>query len=197
MKKQQVVYEYAKVTVTFWADAPDAQSARCVSLAFSGPANHRRHLLNSARREIEKAELNKRKIIHNRSDFERLLAEQVSDAVTAFEEARKRAQLAAETVMVSRKNLDLISSAYREGMATEKVILVTGVAGYWGAQMAARLIAQADAQAELGLHIIGLDIEPPKDEIKGDWLPFLKQKGSPEVPTAFVCKGYTCLPPVI
>lgn len=72
-----------------------------------------------AQREIEKAELNKRKIIHNRSDFERLLAEQVSEAVTAFEEARKRAQLAAETVMVSRKNLDLISSAYREGMATE------------------------------------------------------------------------------
>jgi uncharacterized protein YyaL (SSP411 family) len=41
-----------------------------------------------------------------------------------------------------------------------------------------------------------LSLRDPKDEIKGDWLPFLAQKGSPEVPTTFVCRGYTCLPPV-
>jgi len=57
-------------------------------------------------------------------------------------------------------------------MSEEKVILVTGVADYWGAQVASRLIAQADAQPDLGLHIMGLDIEAPKDEIKGlDFIP--------------------------
>ena len=71
------------------------------------------------RREIEKAEMNKQKIVHNRSDFERSLAEQISEAATACREARKRADLASETVTVSKQNLDLISSAYREGMATE------------------------------------------------------------------------------
>jgi len=71
------------------------------------------------RRETERAEMNKRKIAHNRDDFERSLAEQISEAVTAYREALKRADLADETAKVSKKNLDLISSSYREGMATE------------------------------------------------------------------------------
>lgn len=36
----------------------------------------------------------------------------------------------------------------------------------------------------------------PQEEIKENWLPFLKGKGVPEIPTAFVCKGLTCFPPV-
>jgi UDP-glucose 4-epimerase len=58
-------------------------------------------------------------------------------------------------------------------MAEKKVVLVTGVAGYWGGQVVSRLIAEAE-QREDGLtgisgdtHIIGLDVEPPKQEIKG------------------------------
>jgi hypothetical protein len=41
-----------------------------------------------------------------------------------------------------------------------------------------------------------LSLKDPKEEIKGNWLPFLTEKGFTEVPTAFVCKGFTCLPPV-
>ncbi len=46
-------------------------------------------------------------------------------------------------------------------MAETKVILVTGVAGYWGARVAARVVA------EMGYHVVGVDVEPPEKEIKG------------------------------
>ena len=52
-------------------------------------------------------------------------------------------------------------------MSERKVILVTGVRGYWGAQVAARLIAKVDAQETPAYHVIGLDSEPPAEEIKG------------------------------
>ena len=42
-------------------------------------------------------------------------------------------------------------------MIDKRVILVTGVAGYWGARVAARLAEQP------GFHVIGLDVEPPRD----------------------------------
>jgi uncharacterized protein len=35
-----------------------------------------------------------------------------------------------------------------------------------------------------------------QESIQGDWFPFLMDKGVTEVPTAFVCKGLACLPPV-
>jgi len=46
-------------------------------------------------------------------------------------------------------------------MTKEKVVLVTGVAGYWGSRVAARLVEKP------GFHVIGLDVEQPKEEIKG------------------------------
>jgi UDP-glucose 4-epimerase len=44
---------------------------------------------------------------------------------------------------------------------THKVVLVTGVAGYWGSQVAARLVT------EPGLHVLGLDANPPQEGIEG------------------------------
>jgi uncharacterized protein YyaL (SSP411 family) len=41
-----------------------------------------------------------------------------------------------------------------------------------------------------------LSLRDPQDPVEGDWFPFLKEKGSQDVPTVFVCKGFTCLPPV-
>ena len=41
-----------------------------------------------------------------------------------------------------------------------------------------------------------LSLIDPGEPIEGNWFPFLTEKGVPEVPTAFVCKGFTCLPPV-
>jgi uncharacterized protein YyaL (SSP411 family) len=41
-----------------------------------------------------------------------------------------------------------------------------------------------------------LSLRDPQESIKGKWFPFLKEKEIPGVPTAFVCKGFTCLPPV-
>jgi UDP-glucose 4-epimerase len=52
-------------------------------------------------------------------------------------------------------------------MNGKKVILVTGVGGYWGAQVAARLIAEVEAQETPAYHVIGLDSEPPAEEIRG------------------------------
>ena len=46
-------------------------------------------------------------------------------------------------------------------MTEKRVVLVTGVADYWGARLAARLAVEGST------HIIGLDREPPVREIKG------------------------------
>ena len=51
-------------------------------------------------------------------------------------------------------------------MAEAKVILVTGVGGYWGAKVAERLISIADLSSEQNYHIIGLDTAPPEEAIK-------------------------------
>lgn len=45
-------------------------------------------------------------------------------------------------------------------MTDKRAVLVDGVAGYWGRRVAERLIAQG------AVHVIGLDAEPPDDEIK-------------------------------
>ena len=50
-------------------------------------------------------------------------------------------------------------------MTDKQVILVTGVANMWGAQLASRLIN--GAQAEAGYHVIGVDSEPPTEPLKG------------------------------
>ena len=41
-----------------------------------------------------------------------------------------------------------------------------------------------------------LSLRDPRESVGGEWFPFLKDKGSTDVPTTFVCKGFTCLPPV-
>jgi uncharacterized protein YyaL (SSP411 family) len=41
-----------------------------------------------------------------------------------------------------------------------------------------------------------LSLKDPQEPIEGSWFPFLMEKGATEVPTAFVCKKFTCLPPV-
>lgn len=46
-------------------------------------------------------------------------------------------------------------------MSDQRVVLVTGVGGYWGARVAEQLVARP------GLRVIGLDIEPPQERIKG------------------------------
>jgi UDP-glucose 4-epimerase len=57
-------------------------------------------------------------------------------------------------------------------MGDKRVVLVTGVSGYWGARVAERLIneneqvSEADFEAP-GFHVIGLDVKPPIEPIKG------------------------------
>lgn len=46
-------------------------------------------------------------------------------------------------------------------MADERVVVVTGVASYWGNRAAAKLHEQED------LHIIGIDKEPPQENVDG------------------------------
>jgi UDP-glucose 4-epimerase len=46
-------------------------------------------------------------------------------------------------------------------MSKKRVILITGVARYWGSRLAVQLLSQP------GFHVIGLDNEPPKATIKG------------------------------
>lgn len=41
-----------------------------------------------------------------------------------------------------------------------------------------------------------LSLRDPQESIEKNWLPFLMEREVPEVPTTFVCRGFTCLPPV-
>ena len=50
-------------------------------------------------------------------------------------------------------------------MTHNKVVLITGVAGYWGSKVAERLIKDAGPATPLGCHVMGIDAEPPRDEI--------------------------------
>ena len=52
-------------------------------------------------------------------------------------------------------------------MEEKKVILVTGVSGYWGAQVVSQLLADAGQSLEQEFQVIGLDAEPPAQEIIG------------------------------
>ena len=40
-----------------------------------------------------------------------------------------------------------------------------------------------------------LSFKDPKERIEGNWLPFLRDVKVEGAPAAFVCKGFTCLPP--
>ncbi|MFM8320696.1 MAG: NAD-dependent epimerase/dehydratase family protein [Chloroflexota bacterium] len=51
-------------------------------------------------------------------------------------------------------------------MKKKRVILITGVSGYWGTQVAGRLVSECKTH-ESDLQVIGLDTEPPGDELKG------------------------------
>ena len=46
-------------------------------------------------------------------------------------------------------------------MTDKQKVLVTGVAGYWGERVARRLLQEGN------VHVLGLDVEPPEEEIKG------------------------------
>ncbi|MEW5986732.1 MAG: NAD-dependent epimerase/dehydratase family protein [Chloroflexota bacterium] len=46
-------------------------------------------------------------------------------------------------------------------MTEEKVVVVTGAAGYWGARLAGRLIAEG------GLRVVGIDTRPPTPAVEG------------------------------
>ena len=70
-------------------------------------------------RMVEKAQLNKRKIIRSRDDLKLVIAQQITEAFAGYEEAKKREELAAEAEILAKKQLKLTQSAYKEGMATE------------------------------------------------------------------------------
>jgi uncharacterized protein YyaL (SSP411 family) len=41
-----------------------------------------------------------------------------------------------------------------------------------------------------------LSLRDPQELVESSWFPFLMEKGIPEVPTTYACKGFTCLPPI-
>ena len=40
-----------------------------------------------------------------------------------------------------------------------------------------------------------LNLKDPAETYEAGWFPFLTDKGTPKVPTAFICRKSTCLPP--
>ena len=63
-------------------------------------------------------------------------------------------------------------------MKEKRVVVVTGVSGYWGKRVALRLAVEAD------LHLIGLDLKPPEETIAG--LDFIEaEPGNPALAELF------------
>ena len=52
-------------------------------------------------------------------------------------------------------------------MTDKEVILVTGVADYWGLQVARSLIDKTDPQGEAAYRVIGLDVNPLQETLQG------------------------------
>jgi outer membrane protein TolC len=70
-------------------------------------------------REVEKAEIARQKTLKNREDLKLAVAQQVSDALSAYKEARERASLAKESADYAKRHLDLVAKSFKQGMATE------------------------------------------------------------------------------
>jgi outer membrane protein len=70
-------------------------------------------------RDIEKAEINRQKTLKNRDDLKLVIAEQVSDALTTYKEARERAKLAGESADFAKRHMDTVTKSFKQGMATE------------------------------------------------------------------------------
>lgn len=70
-------------------------------------------------REVEKAEITRQKTLKNREDLKLAVAQQVSDALSAYKEARERASLAKESADYAKRHLDLVAKSFKQGMTTE------------------------------------------------------------------------------
>lgn len=70
-------------------------------------------------REVEKAEITRQKTMKNRDDLKLMIAQQVSDALTSYKEARERARLAGESADFAKRHLDTVAKSFKQGMATE------------------------------------------------------------------------------
>ncbi|MFA6471337.1 MAG: TolC family protein [Candidatus Latescibacterota bacterium] len=70
-------------------------------------------------REVEKAEITSQKTIKNRDDLKLTVAQQVSDALTAYREAKERARLASESADFSKRHLDTVTKSFKQGTTTE------------------------------------------------------------------------------
>ncbi len=71
--------------------------------------------------------------------------------------ARGRAAVSAVSRFVESKRTGRFDLEVGDfAMTEQRVVLVDGVAGYWGGRVAERLLAEPD------LHVIGLDTEPPQ-----------------------------------
>ncbi|HUT63208.1 MAG TPA: TolC family protein, partial [Anaerolineae bacterium] len=70
-------------------------------------------------RNTEKALLNRKKTIKYREEFKGDIEQQFSEALAEHTAAKKRSQLSKQAAGVAENRLKQITSAYREGMATE------------------------------------------------------------------------------
>jgi UDP-glucose 4-epimerase len=62
---------------------------------------------------------------------------------------------------IALRYTNFVNDGMEVPMSQKEVVLVTGVAGYWGGRVAEKLIA------EPGFHVIGVDVEQPRQQIKG------------------------------
>ena len=70
-------------------------------------------------RQVEQALIGARQVERRLDDFTRELGRQLTEAQADWTEAAKRRDIAAESVEYASQRLELINTAYREGLATE------------------------------------------------------------------------------
>ena len=71
-------------------------------------------------REVEKAEINRKKTEKNIEDLRLMVASQVTGALAGYEEAEKRVSLAEQSAEYADRHLELVNASFKNGTATER-----------------------------------------------------------------------------
>ncbi len=74
----------------------------------------------NTRREVEKAEIVRMKTENSIEEMRRTVADQITGAAVAFDEAVKRHRLAEESAAYAERHLELVHTSFKNGMATER-----------------------------------------------------------------------------
>ena len=71
-------------------------------------------------REVQKAEISRKKTEKTIEDFKLTVASQVTEALAGYDEAKQRVSLAEQSAEYAKRHLELVNISFKNGVATER-----------------------------------------------------------------------------